>query len=488
MDNDYKYLFPFEKIPQGAKILIYGAGILGQEYLKQLRITNYCHVIGFLDRNFIDFRNSVVPVYAPDDAGKLTFDFVVIALRSAIALESVKYVLVENGVPNEKIICVLERVLPQIKTFEHTDSKGMEYLYLASYEAKPSLALYMAGGMGDMMTYKLFVEELHRLVPTAIMDFYAVNGLGFLQWLYSEADYVKNILPDLGVRYNSSKNEYSLSLSIMGSGFLGVDNVNAEDFAEYKNFVNRIRCLEEKCKFENFNFSTPVATMFYRRILNGENCCTGFNYGGVFSIINKQVQIPQSQEFVNAFAALGLDDYITVNTGNGTGTDGVTISKAWPLERFQATLDMFRQRYPDIKVVQIGVLSEPLIDGADRHFMDKPFGLVAEILRHAVFHLDIEGGLVHLASQIGTKCVVLFGPTQYEYFSYEKNINIRVGKCHGCYGLYLDTNHCARHMKEPECMYGITPELVMSYIDEYMKEWERSCQSEKLSAKRNEAM
>ena len=42
------------------------------------------------------------------------------------------------------------------------------------------------------------------------------------------------------------------------------------------------------------------------------------------------------------------------------------------------------------------------------------------------------------------------------------------GTCHGCYGLYEDVNRCARDLDEPECMYSITPEMVMDAAREYL--------------------
>ena len=489
MENSaYKYLFPFEKVPPGAKIIIYGAGVLGQEYLKQIRITNYCQVVGFVDKNFADYQTSAVPVYAPDKVGELSFDYAVIALRGSFGVPAVKKVLREHDVVEDKIICVLERNIEAQDGFNSSEKTESSLPNLACETNNLSFALFMSGGIGDMVTYKRLIEELHRLAPKAAMDIFTVRGVDFLQWLYSEEEYVKNITPDLGVRYVDNRQRYSFALSFMGAGVLDVDFVNEDDFADDDNLLFKIKSLDAKCQFENFNFSIPAATMFYRRIYNGENCYTGFNYGNVFSIADKQIKIPTPQKFADEFAALNLTDYITVNTGNGTATNDVAVAKSWPTERFQTTVDMFKQRYPNIKVAQIGIPGEPIIEGADRYFMGEPFGLVAELLRHAIFHLDIEGGLVHLASQIGTKCVVLFGPTLTAYNAYDGNINIRVGNCHGCYGLYLDTNHCARHLKEPECMYGITPELVMNRIDEYMKEREKLCLSKKLSAKRNKTM
>ena len=38
-DEKYRYLFPFEKIKPNSNVLIYGAGVVGMEYLKQIDLT-----------------------------------------------------------------------------------------------------------------------------------------------------------------------------------------------------------------------------------------------------------------------------------------------------------------------------------------------------------------------------------------------------------------------------------------------------------------
>jgi len=397
----------------------------------------------------------------------LEFDFVVVALRGGFHIPAIKMILNEQGVENERIICVLERILP-LNSVDYSNGDSIT-LNLAVNFSGISFAIFMTGGFGDMVTYKRMLEELHRLVPTAKIDIFTVRGLDFLQWLYSEEDYINGIYPDLGKNYNENKEKYSLGLSFMESGLLNVDFVRDSDFENYEQFLSQIKALDSKRRSENFNLSIPIAVMFYRRIFNGENCYTGFNYGDVFSIKDIQIKIPSPKKYIEQFEKIGLKDYITINTGNGTSKEALPIAKSWPAERFQKVANMFKQKYPNIKIVQIGLPDEPKIDGIDEYVMGESFGLVAEILRNAIFHLDIEGGLVHLASQIGTKCIVLFGPTLTEYNAYENNINIRVGDCHGCYGLYLNTSQCARYMKEPECMYNITPEIVMKYIDKYLR-------------------
>lgn len=78
---NYTWLFPYDKIAYGANIVIYGAGRMGQEYMKQLAINNYCRIVGVVDRNYHKYGALIHKVSAPDDITKFDFDYVVIALE-----------------------------------------------------------------------------------------------------------------------------------------------------------------------------------------------------------------------------------------------------------------------------------------------------------------------------------------------------------------------------------------------------------------------
>ena len=86
MENKYEYLFPFEKIPQGAKILIYGAGDVGQEYLQQIMMTGYCEVVGFIDRNWDKYAKMIVPIYPVVRIHEVSYDYIVIAMKTTMAM------------------------------------------------------------------------------------------------------------------------------------------------------------------------------------------------------------------------------------------------------------------------------------------------------------------------------------------------------------------------------------------------------------------
>lgn len=45
-----RYVFPFDKVPKGSSIILYGAGYVGKTYYHQIERTNYCKVVAWVDR------------------------------------------------------------------------------------------------------------------------------------------------------------------------------------------------------------------------------------------------------------------------------------------------------------------------------------------------------------------------------------------------------------------------------------------------------
>jgi SAM-dependent methyltransferase len=77
------------------------------------------------------------------------------------------------------------------------------------------------------------------------------------------------------------------------------------------------------------------------------------------------------------------------------------------------------------------------------------------LIKHGLCHIDTEGGLVHLANAVHSRCVVLFGPTPVEFFGYPQNINLEPAGCKACW--FVTRNwliECPRHTSGPECMRG----------------------------------
>ena len=94
------FLFPFDRVAKGARIVLYGAGKVGHHFRKQVDMTGYCQVAYWLDQNYR--KEGVI---GPEDfAGKADYDCVVVALASEAGRRQVKEDLTKLGVPAEKIV------------------------------------------------------------------------------------------------------------------------------------------------------------------------------------------------------------------------------------------------------------------------------------------------------------------------------------------------------------------------------------------------
>lgn len=99
-----RFLFPFEKVPKGSRIIIYGAGKKGQTYLRQMLLTGYCEVVAMADKGYASYGQMVVPVCAPQDIHAYVFDYVVIAL-STVSYQNEFFSVLENqGISENRII------------------------------------------------------------------------------------------------------------------------------------------------------------------------------------------------------------------------------------------------------------------------------------------------------------------------------------------------------------------------------------------------
>lgn len=119
--------------------------------------------------------------------------------------------------------------------------------------------------------------------------------------------------------------------------------------------------------------------------------------------------------------------YITINFGADVMRIGQTQLKLWPKENLEKFVNIFKNAYPDYQVVQLGSADATRIKNVDIYVLGKSIELTKWILKKSSCHVDCEGGLVHLATQFGTKCIVIFGPTPVHMYGY-KIISIFVMK------------------------------------------------------------
>ena len=100
------YLFPFDKIKANSKMVIYGAGKVGQDYIYQLNKIPYGDVVLWVDKNYSQLGEEV---RNPEMIMCAEFDYIIVAIAQEDAVKEVRAWLLSKGVDKGKIVhCALK--------------------------------------------------------------------------------------------------------------------------------------------------------------------------------------------------------------------------------------------------------------------------------------------------------------------------------------------------------------------------------------------
>lgn len=98
-----QYMAPFDKIPQDSKIILCGAGKVGQSYYKQITELDYCEIVAWVDN--VKTQCAGVSLSKYNVFAEMAFDYVVMALKSKDAVDEItKIICKEYNVNPDKII------------------------------------------------------------------------------------------------------------------------------------------------------------------------------------------------------------------------------------------------------------------------------------------------------------------------------------------------------------------------------------------------
>ena len=90
-------------VPEHSRIILYGAGYVGNEYYKQIKMTEYCNIVAWIDKRYkdIDNENRIEGVETID---MHEYDYIVIAVENENISEEIKKEILARGVDGERII------------------------------------------------------------------------------------------------------------------------------------------------------------------------------------------------------------------------------------------------------------------------------------------------------------------------------------------------------------------------------------------------
>lgn len=330
------------------------------------------------------------------------------------------------------------------------------------------ISFYPTGGFGDYIISSKLLDEISQIVPCKI-DVYCEN-VTFGKAVYEGREKVE-IFP-INTFY-SQMWKYDLALKM--EHFIHIEKQNANKIAKINPiFMDKLNKLGHgyRTYYPDVEQQWFRENIHFRRCeIKGINRWTELSHEGIFKIEDQKTWIPMREEYKKRLQELGLNEkkYITLNRGADSMGRSKMQTKVWPLEHYNDFVVLFKNQYPDIEIVQVGASGNAKIRGVDKYILGESLEVTKWILKGSILHLDCEGGLVHLATQLDTKCAVVFGPTPKHFYEYPQNINMVYEGCNNCMGTHPEwAFECYKGLSEPECMYKVTPEIVMKNIKSYM--------------------
>lgn len=101
MEFKSTYLFPYQSVDKGSKIILYGAGIVGHSYYEQIRKNGYCDIVAWVDSNTHKKDKNVL---APMEIVGMEYSQIIIAVKNKKNAEEIIQSLVDLGVNKGKMI------------------------------------------------------------------------------------------------------------------------------------------------------------------------------------------------------------------------------------------------------------------------------------------------------------------------------------------------------------------------------------------------
>ena len=326
----------------------------------------------------------------------------------------------------------------------------------------------ISNGLGDVLIAKSVFEAVVKLAPNCKIDIYFTKerSRNYITAFYGDSKNLNRVLSFENF-YADNVKKYDVALYVWHSVI--IDSANVDRLK-----ATSSNLLQSLYKISQYNKTTTDTTAIVLRNITrahilGVNRYTALSCGGALPIHDNHVKISLTPEGESQFKELGLNkNYITIGSNLGKKNNMSRHSlKEWSTTYATEYVSLLNVYLPQVEIVQVGSYGAEIISNADRHIFDADLELVKYVLKNSLLHVDCESGLVHLATQLGTKCLVLFGPTDEQYYGFKENLNLVSDFCRPCVWAWDDGSTCLRGAKEPPCM-AFSPQLVCEVTCNYL--------------------
>ncbi|MBQ6463051.1 MAG: glycosyltransferase family 9 protein [Pseudobutyrivibrio sp.] len=460
------YIFPYDIIPKDSKVVMYGAGRYGKwVYLKNSK-NKWCNICCIIDSNWMQKKDFPVEVNSKEKLDEIhNYDYVYISILNDNIRNSIKEFLIKKGVTLEKILEPLNSTIyhdqyMEINTSDVDDDGGT--IIKIGYSIGPSI--------GDQIIALKVYQELVKLCSDVEIKIFCRNTE------VAKVIYWKQACLSEIVGYYPGEEEISDFDIFISAEFipclrsfhrLKVMRISRRLYTE----INKIYIYQKEQSPGN---AVPVyesRILLDRAAFYNKNRFTLLGISGAFEINDSNVSINVVEDKIFSNEVQDYGDYITIHYGaSDVMNNGVVQTKVWPFDYCERLCELIKKEFPNIKIVQLGDSNDPIIRGTDIQLMGEVLQKVEIVLKNAIVHIDCESGLAHLATQLKTKCIVMFGPTPIWFFGYPQNYNIAPRVCGGCKGLLRDWyTHCIKNI-DGACMKSITPDIVYKVLKQFLEQ------------------
>lgn len=339
------------------------------------------------------------------------------------------------------------------------------------------------GGLGDILISLNYIHEFRKQVgyKHVVIDVYAHRNLALVEALIPKNSFIDNIYVDEDIADNGDDR---YDLFVMLNRFPDVRRRREEKIYRYAPvLINFIQACE-KFRIENLRFfdylplcdgiANDISIIQKKKRIQQPDIFNLFNISEDFRY---ELEIaPESMSFLRQMG-LKENEYITIHRG----TDDRQVknsTKLWPFTSYQILIDLIKKNFPTVKIVQVGINKErcPAFANIDVSLVGKTsIEDMKAILKYSKFHIDNEGGNVHLRHALnGGISAVIYGPTAPEFYGYSENINLRGNGCkYPCEWVINNWQaNCARGFESENlpCMNSLTPEIVFNNIKKVLED------------------
>ena len=358
--------------------------------------------------------------------------------------------------------------------------------FFAFEVSKVSIAFGLRYGLGDSVVARKVFDALTEIEPDCKADIFYLEERHriFAEAFFSDSKNLNRILSREKF-YEQNVGRYDLSVWVVGTHCIIFDGANVEHMKIFApKLLQTALAIQEYNRKNILNQGSLGMSVPLRNVAISRTFQKKFFYflscGGALPIHDEKINLPLAPDSKNFFDALKLGKYITIYS-NITRLANTTVysdthrravikpkAKAWPMKNLVEYVALVKKFFPALEVVQVGGSDDTPIKNVDKKFLSCDLELTKYILANSLLHVGCEGGLIHLATALGTKCLVLFGSSDWHYFGYEKNINLSAEICSPCMYI-LEDYSCLRGQDEPPCMTSIAADEVFKITREYLE-------------------